>query len=178
MRAPFLVASLLLTACGSIVPTTASRLAAVDPVSADPAAISVEMVLPQGLGVMPQGAKLAVVADRADTGQRSAGEYTLAGRRNENGRLRLSVAAEDQSRLRQQQALVRAWQEEAPNDTKGQLSVSLSGCLIGNGPSDDAVVSVFVQLEPEGPVLPLLRDVPLARALTTSEINGLGPCPT
>ena len=61
--------ALLLAACASISPLTTARLAAMDPLTADPAELAVAVVLPAGLAVGAKGVTLDLTAARGDEGQ-------------------------------------------------------------------------------------------------------------
>ncbi|NJS38150.1 MAG: hypothetical protein HC783_03115 [Rhodobacteraceae bacterium] len=60
---PYAVA-LLATACSAVVPSTAARLATMDPLTADPAALELVILLPPGLSIVPGSARLAFGATR------------------------------------------------------------------------------------------------------------------
>jgi hypothetical protein len=61
---PRVLALRLLCACASVLPTTAARLVAFDPVTVDPGEIEVAVILPQGLAATPGSARLELGAPR------------------------------------------------------------------------------------------------------------------
>ncbi|NJM82897.1 MAG: hypothetical protein HC844_10730 [Tabrizicola sp.] len=77
MRSALLLA-LVLPACASLVPSTVTRLAALDPLSADPGDIAVSIILPPGLAVTPGSARLELAATRGD--KTISGSYALMDR--------------------------------------------------------------------------------------------------
>ena len=70
------LAVLALSACSAIVPSTAARLAALDPLTADPAALELVVILPSGLAVTPGSATLDLSADRG--AEHKGGRFQLA----------------------------------------------------------------------------------------------------
>lgn len=146
------------------------------PLNADPSKIEVLVDLPPGLGIPEGAAVMNVSADRRDIGARSAGSYVLQQGATENGALRFRVAPEDVSRLQGQQALLREWETEAPDDTEGSLTVDVTGCAIGAGPSPTAAVSIFVVVLPNPKPRPLARGVPVSQILDATDAANLRAC--
>ena len=163
MRPLPLTALALLCACSSVDPRALARLAALDPLAADPAQIAVRLSLPEGLRVPPGGAVLTLASSRSDTGQALDGRFVLA---QAGGVWR--VAPQDLAALRDAQARARAWELEAPRAHSGSLSVSLTGCLSGDGPAPDAPVAAEISTDGGANFVPLLRGVRAAEILRAS----------
>ncbi|MGR3502411.1 hypothetical protein [Pseudaestuariivita sp.] len=146
------------------------------PLNADPEKIEVLVELPPGLGIPDGAAVMRVVADRRDIGARSDSSYALAQSAGEDGLRRFRIAAEDVDRLRGQQALIRDWEREAPDDTEGNVTVDVSGCAVGGGPDPAASVSIFVVVLPNPAPRPLIRGVPVSQILDATDAANLPQC--
>lgn len=163
--------TLALSACTSIVPSTAMRLSGLSPTTADPAGFAIDLNLPTGLDIRPKTAQLLFLVARSDTGETQSGAFVLA----REGTI-FRVAPNDLAALRALQETGRRWQEEAGNATKGSLSVLVAPCLRGDGPDPDARVSVGLQLNEEGAFMPLVRNGPLSAVASPEQISEMGPC--
>ena len=183
MIRPFaLLPILALAACGYVVPSTAARLATLDPLTADTAALSVAVVLPAGLRVQPESAVLTIGSVRRDTDEtRTLGmvlvETGLADVPVPAGATgtayRLSAA--DVARLRALQAEVTRWKATGV-DTGGSLSLGIGGCGVGTGPAADAVGSAYIRTQSDGAFLPLIREAGLRDLLGPDVFDTIGPC--
>lgn len=163
---------LILSACASIVPSTALRLGGLSPTTADPAGFAVDLTLPAGIDIQPGTAQLIFAVSRSDTGETRSGTFVL-GREDTVFR----VAPGDLSALRALQATALRWKTEAGDATAGSLSVNLAPCRIGDGPSPDARVSVGLRLQEGGQFLPLVRNGPLSAVASAAQISDMGICP-
>lgn len=157
MKSLLLSSMLALAGCSDIPIATVLRLAALDPLSADPAGMAVALDLPDGVGIAPGSAELTLRAQAAD-GAEISGRYGLEA--TEGGVWH--VRDGDRARLRADQARAAAWETADPAGTVGQFSVMLSPCQTGGGDIGRGRLSAALQLEPGGPFLPLLRNVPVA----------------
>ena len=174
------VAAFGLAACSALVPSTAARLAAVDPSTADPAGIGLMVVLPPGLAIAPGSARLELqamrgtevlkgsfrLADRALSGVEGLAPGAMA-----RG---FAIAETDMPRMRALQAEIADWKREGT--ARGSLGIGIGGCAVGDGPAPDAVGSVLIRLEAEGPYLPLIRDGSLADLLGRDTLAAIKPC--
>jgi hypothetical protein len=175
-----LLASLALAACTSIVPSTAARLATLDPLTADPAALELVMILPPGFAVSPGSAKLDLSADRG--AEHKSGSFQLAERPvapgvpvPEGGSARgYAIAAADVPRMRALQAEIAAWKREGA--AKGALGIGLGGCAVNGGPAADATGSVLIRVREGGPFLPLIADGKLSDLLGPEVLAAMKPC--
>jgi len=174
-----LATSLALAACSAIVPSTAARLASFDPLTADPAAIELVVILPPGLAVSPGSAKLALSADRG--AEQRSGSFQLADHAApgivvpKGATARGFVIAEaDVPRMRAMQAEIAGW--KAIGAAKGSLGLGIGGCAIGNGPAPDATGSVLIRVREGGPFLPLIADGRLADLLGAKVLAAIQPC--
>ena len=144
------LAMLALTGCSALVPSTAARLATVDPLTADPAALHLVVILPPGLAVSPGSAKLDLSADRGE--EHLGGSFALADRPLPPGvavpqgatARAFAIADADVARMRALQAEIAGWKSEGP--AKGSLGLGIGGCAIGEGPASDATGSVLIKV--------------------------------
>ncbi len=135
---PFALA-LLATACSAVVPSTAARLAILDPLTADPAALELVILLPPGLSIIPGSARLAFGATRG--AETLSGSFTLEDRPLPPGisppsgatPLALALTPADANRMRALQEDIAVWKREG--GARGSLSLGLGGCAIGAGPA-------------------------------------------
>jgi hypothetical protein len=175
-----LIASLALSACAAIVPSTAARLAGFDPLTVDPAAIELVVILPPGLSVNPGSARLELVAVRGD--ERREGSFRLADRpatlgsgvpSGASGR-RFAIAEADIPRMRALQADIAVWKRTG--DATGSLGLGIGGCAVGAGPAAEAQGSVLIRVTAEGPFLPLIDKARLADLLGAEVLAAIKPC--
>ncbi|MDZ4096098.1 MAG: hypothetical protein U1D35_14455 [Paracoccaceae bacterium] len=173
-------------ACSSIMPTTLTQLAAVQPLEADPTAIAVAIVLPAGLEVAPGSARLTVEALRRDTGEahkldlvleaHDLGASNLAVPAGANAQT-YTIAPPDVGRMRALQGVVRAWKAEIPvPDTGGSFGLGLGGCGVGDGLADDAVGSAYIRVAKGGDYVPLIVDGSLRDLLGPEVFDAIAPC--
>lgn len=175
-----IAASLALAACSAIVPSTAVRLASFDPLTADPAAIELVVILPPGLAISPGSAKLELSADRGS--EHRSGSFRLADRPVAPGTevpagataRGFSIAEPDVDRMRALQAEVAGW--NASGAAKGALGIGIGGCAIGDGPAPDATGSVLIRVREDGPYLPLIANGKLADLLGPEVLAAIQPC--
>lgn len=171
---PFILPALLLSACTSIVPSTALRLSALSPMEADPAGFAVAMTLPEGLEIEPNSARLTLSAIRTDTGEIRDATFVLERLKLEGAVYR--VAPGDLDSLRAFQANIGQWKAENGDSTRGSLNVTLSPCTIGEGPAGDARASVAIRINPDGPFLPLVLNGPISDITTPQQIREMEVC--
>ena len=169
---PTILSVLLLSACTSIVPLTAMRLSGLSPTTADPADLAVDLTLPAGIDVSPGSAVLLFSTTRADTGETDAATFTLL----RNGSV-FTIDPADYADMRATQATIRQWKAENEVGVEGSLGISLSPCRIGEGPDDDATVSVAIQMEQDGAFLPLVRNGPLSAVTSEELLRDMPGCP-
>ncbi len=175
-----LAAALLLGACSALVPSTAARLASLDPLTADPAVIEVVAVLPPGLAVVPGSARLDLSAERGT--ERLAGRFRLVDRPAGTTQdlapgvtaRGFAIADADVDRMRALQADIATWKREG--DARGSLALGIGGCAIGDGPGPDATGSVLIRVAADGPFLPLINRGRLADLLGPEALAAIKPC--
>ncbi len=182
MNRALLFLPVLLAACATLVPGTVARLAAMDPLTADPAAIEVVLVLPPGLRVSPGSARLMLAARQ---GARTVeGAFVLAETTGApegiaappGGRASLfRLAPADLGRMREVQETIALWKAGAAEATAGSLGVGLGGCAVGAGPAPDARASVLIRTE-AGPFHPLVRDARVVDLVGPEVFAQIGPC--
>lgn len=173
-------ASCLLAACTAIVPTTAARLAALDPLTADPEALALVVILPPGFAVSPGSATLDVGAARGK--ERLVGSFRLEDRPAPAG-LALpegatargfALSAPDTARMRDLQDRIAGW--ERAGTAKGSFGIGLGGCAIGDGPAPEATGSVLIRVSKDGPFLPLISEGRLSDLLGAEVLSAIKPC--
>ncbi len=174
------LAFLLLSACASVVPGTAARLAALDPLTADPSAIEVAVILPPGLAITPGTAMLQLGATRG--GESLSGSFALRDRPAATGPTApegaaariFSLTDADAQKMRDLQARIIDWKQEGP--AEGTLGLAVGGCAVGPGPAPDARGSVFIRLAEGGSFLPLIQDGRLEDLLGADVLAAIKPC--
>jgi hypothetical protein len=172
--------TLMLGGCSALVPSTAARLASLDPLTADPAAIEVVAVLPPGFAVTPGSARLELMAERG--AERLAGSFRLDDRPAGTGldlspgatAQRFAIAAGDIDRMRRLQADIAGWKREG--EARGSLGIGLGGCAVGDGPQSDARGSVLIRVSADGPFLPLIDDGKLSDLLGPDMLAAIKAC--
>lgn len=175
-----LLGGLALSACTSLVPSTAARLASMDPLTADPAVLELIVILPPGLAVSPGSAKLELSASRG--AEHKTGSFTLTERPAETvvqvpqgGSARgFAIAEADVGRMRALQAEIADWKREGA--AKGSLGIGLGGCAVDGGPAPDATGSVLIRLAEDGPFLPLVAEGKLSDLLGADVLAAIQPC--
>ncbi|MEL6838862.1 MAG: hypothetical protein AAFP85_06185 [Pseudomonadota bacterium] len=166
-----LLSTLALSACTSIVPTTAMRLSNLSPTTANPADIAVDLTLPTGIDVSPGSARMLFSMIRTDTGETAEGAFTL----DRDGSV-FTINPADYAALRALQATARQWKAENADAATGSLSISLSPCRLGAGPDDEARVGVAIQMKQDGAFLPLVRDGPLSAVTSEAQLRDMPDC--
>jgi hypothetical protein len=175
-----LLAWLILTACTSIMPETAARLATMDPLTADPAGLELVVILPEGLAVTPGSAKLDFGAVRGSESRK--GTFALEDRPLIAGiavpegatARRFGLGVADAAKMRALQAEIAGWKRDGT--AKGSLGLGLGGCAMGDGPAEDATGSVLIRLQANGPFLPLVADTALSDLLGAEVLAAIQPC--
>lgn len=171
---------LALSACASVIPSTAARLAAFDPLTADPAALELVLILPPGLAVTPGSARLDLSASRGT--DRLSGSFRLADRPVPPGvtlpagatARGFAIAETEVARMRALQAEIAGWKREGA--ARGQLGLGIGGCAIGDGPAPEARGSVLIRVAADGPFLPLVADGRLSDLLGQDTLRTIKPC--
>lgn len=172
---PMFLSVLLLSACGSVVPSTVARLNTMSPLAADPADFAVAITLPDGLGIAPDSARLSLVVARTDTAE--IRRETVILERVDGAQVYYRINPADHSALRDAQATALAWKAENDAATSGSLSVNLAPCRVGEGPAPDARVSVAIRTDADGAFLPLVNNGPISAVAAPEELRNMGPCP-
>lgn len=172
---------LILAGCGEVAPSTAARLAALDPGCFDPAQVSLVAVMPEGLDPLPGTARLTFQAERS--GQSRAGEFALqetatppnvplpAGAHTRT----YALAAPEAEKLRTMQTEIAAITTDGRTDVR--IGMALGGCRQGTGPAERAEAAVLVQLSPGGGFEPLLGPAPLIDMIGTEAFAAMPACP-
>jgi len=170
MKDILLTASICLGACSTIVPGTVLQLQRLDPLTADPADIALQVDLPDSVGLLPEAGTLDLRATLRD-GSVVGDSFPIEMR----GDI-LRVAPSSHADLRAVQADISTWKAADPDGTSGSLSVDLSPCLKTPDLPEDARVSVAIRVSQDGPFLPLVRQAPLRDAMEGRAITDVTPC--
>ena len=187
--APLYVAVLLgLSACASVNPVALAKLAAMDPLSADPEQIAVAARLPEALKLRT-GDLMMVVKTTDATGPDAIDETFYLAVADaapgdagvimpENGeRLQTAqVAPQDMERLRATQAKARAL-KAAGDKGKGSLTVSAKGGCKANEIGDEPLkLNIYMQTETNGEWFPVVNALDLRRALGDEMLAKIPAC--
>ena len=179
MRSFFLtsVATLLLTACTSVVPATLVRLSALDPLTADPAGFAVALETNDGISVTPGTTVMSFVATHSPSGESWREDLVLLEDRADDGRLTYRISPEGIRALRELQQAVLPWKETSDGNSSFSLGVTADGCLMpGFDVPEDPRVSIFIQLAADAPMRPLVRNGPLSALFDLEELAELPQC--
>ncbi|MEL6640268.1 MAG: hypothetical protein AAFP98_02965 [Pseudomonadota bacterium] len=171
MRSVALPMFLSLTACSALVPSTVVQLMSLSPLTADPEALAIQIVLPDSVGIVPNSAVL--VLSNTFEGETTEGRFVL----DQSGDV-YRIAPNDVEPLRQLQATIRTQEEAQPDDNSGSLSVNAAPCLNTANASVEETVSVSIQAAKDGPFLPLFRDQPLSALFGQQDLVTWPTCPT
>jgi hypothetical protein len=175
-----LAAGLALSACSALVPSTAARLALLDPLTADPAGVGLVVILPPGLAITPGSAILELQAVRGTEALRGSFQLTDRALPSSEGLPQgttargFAVREADIPRMRALQAKIADWKRAGA--AKGSLGLGIGGCAVGAGPAPDAMGSVLIRLSAEDPYLPLIQDGSLAELLGPDTLAAIKPC--
>ena len=158
---PYLLTTVLaMTACTSISPSTLLHLSRFSLASVNATDFTVDITVPEGAGVAKDSAKFTVTARQNPDAVELHEEFTLQARTTLEAALRFRINPDDGPRLKAIQTKAAAWEEADSDAASGSISVFFGGCVFGEGPADDALVSVFVRTHPDAPFLPLFKGVP------------------
>ncbi len=178
-----------LSACASVSPAALARLASLDPLSADPAQISVAARLPQSLKLRTGDLVMLVKTDATEGPDKIDETFYLevkdaapgdAGVINPETNERLQtaqVAPQDIERLRATQAKARALKAAGDGKGKGSLTVSATGgCRTAELKDQALVMNLFMQTETNGEWFPVVNSLNLWRALGEDVLAKIPPC--
>ena len=186
--APLHAAVLLgLSACASMNPVGLARLAAMDPLSADPEQIIVAARLPEALKLRTGDLMMVVKTigpskadsidetfhlEVADAAPGDAGVILAEhGERLQTAR----VAMGDVERLRDTQAKARVL--KAAGGSKGSLTVSAKGgCKAAELPDGPLMLNIYMQTEQNGDWFPVVNRLELKRALGEEMLGKIPAC--
>lgn len=194
--APLLALALLAGACSHVPLASLPKLARLDPVTADLAALRAAARAPEAIMPTPGGAVLTlsywrqgeeakkttqtVVLDEdpdpamraALKGEETSGTRITVFRLPEEGRRRLEAARAEAVALKGSEAA-------AGRKARGSLSIAMKGCARGPLPAGPILLSTYLKMEPEGEFIPLVRDVDLATLADEAGAKAppIVPCP-
>lgn len=166
----------LCTACASVNPAGVGQLSALSPLATDPAEIALALDLPDGVGVQPEGSVLTLSARREDTGETTENKAALAGISDPEQGIIFRIDPKDQAGFRATQNQISEWKAEAPEATKGSLSLALAPCKDGAGPTRDARVSAALQTGGATGFIPLITNLPVDQISDELELDNWPQC--
>ncbi len=148
--------------CGNLVPSTLLEINALDPFSADPAGFAVGIDNADGLSLIPGTVTWTFEAVHSPSGDVRNIEIILLEDRTQDDLTLYTLADDDVTALREWQQNLRELKETSDGNSSLDFSINLQGCRIpGVEIPDDPRISVFVQLEENGRLRPLARNVPV-----------------
>ncbi|GAB1479066.1 hypothetical protein MASR2M74_16250 [Paracoccaceae bacterium] len=175
-----LIPVLLLAACAYVSPLTTARLAAMDPLAADPAGLAVAVVLPAGLAVGPDGVTLDLQATQGEEAlngsyrlTEAAPDPALSVPAGATGHL-FTLTPADVTAMRAWQARAAVWQ--ALGSGAVSLGLGLDVCALGAGPPPGAEGAALIRLQNDAPLMPLIGPAPLAALLGPDLMAAIAPC--
>ncbi len=185
---PLLVVASL-SSCASVSPVALAKLAALDPLSADPAMISVAARLPQALKLRKGDLVMAIKIDGAEGPDKLDEKFLLdivdaksgdagvimplEGERLVTAR----VAPQDMARLKAAQAKAAALKSTGKYRGKGSLSVSAQGgCKTGDITNVPLIMNLFMTTESGGDWFSVVSDMDLRKQLGDDLIAKIPPC--
>ncbi len=146
---------LVLAAC-----TSSEPWAGATPLDADPEGLRAVVEFPDGLRPAMRGSQVVYIAIRSDLGDRIEARFPLAPVPSPKGQgYRLDSA--DLDDVRRVQTRLAQWERDAPNQTQGSIDVTIAACAVGNGPAQDARISVWFSPGEGTPLVQVARDQPL-----------------
>ena len=186
-----LLASLFTSGCAGMAPSTAMHLASFDPLRADPAGISVALVLPDSLLLRDNDVVLTLKQQDKATSTTTEQSFLLkvidAGSNPVDGvevkpdqRLQLAKASvADVERLRNWQAAAQKQHSDNPNDSDGGLTIALrGGCTTRPVGKSPLIASVFIRTEKTSRYYRLYNNMDLRKMLGDAVIAKVPPCTT
>lgn len=178
-----------ISACASVNPVGLAKLAALDPLSADPQQISIAARLPEALKLRT-GDLVMIVKTNGVEGPDAIDEtFYLAvaeavagdagviapgdGERLQTAR----VAPQDVERLRATQANARTMKAAGKHKGKGSLTVSAKGgCKTSELGEGALKMNIYMQTETSGEWFPMVSALDLRRALGEEVLAKIPPC--
>ncbi len=187
---PTLSAALLafLTGCASVNPVALARLASFDPLSADPAAISVAVVAPKSIRLRDGDATLKLALDAANPKWRFDETIELEvavlagaeGIAHDPARETLTMARigeADLARMRAAQQKALAHKATGEGKGKGSISVGVGGgCTIAPLPEGPLAVSIYMRTDPAGDYFQLVGGQDLRKLAGGKLVDNIKPC--
>ncbi len=188
LRGGSLIFALVTTGCASIMPSALLKLAAMDPLAADPAVLSIAAVMPAALKLRtgdvflelslnapaPYGPVHEVVPLEIVDGGRMPG--IVASPRFEHVQ-QARVATADVERLSAALAKARAYRATGARDGKGSISVTIrGGCRAGAISGGSLTAAIYMRLKPDEKVFPVTTALDLRKLLGDEAVGRLPAC--
>jgi hypothetical protein len=187
---PVLAAALFsLASCASVNPIGLAKLAAMDPLTADPAQLAVAARLPEALKLRTGNLVMTVKTDDTkgadmidetfllDVKDAKGGEAGVimpeTGERLQTAR----VASADIDRLRATQARARVIKTAGGEKGKGSISIFVRGaCRTGDLPAGPLNLNVFMATETGGSWFPVVSNLDVRKALGADVLAKIEAC--
>ena len=185
----FSAALFSLTACASVNPVGLARLAALDPLSADPAQIAIAARLPLALKLRTGDLIMVIKTDAAEgpdkieetfyleVADAAAGDAGViapeAGERLQTAR----IAPADIAWLKAAQANARATKAAGGNKGKGSLSVAAKGgCKTAEPAQGPLIMNLFMKTDESAGFYPIVSSFDLRKQFGGDLLAKLEPC--
>jgi hypothetical protein len=180
---------LSLSACASVNPAALAKLVALDPLTADPAAISVAARLPESLKLRDGDLVMKIEIDGTESGIRLKEEFKLDiddAPSNGAGTIvpgpgevlqTARVTQADIERLKQVQAKGREHKAKSTKKDEGSLSILITGgCKSADIPTGALPVSIYLKTDAEVGYYPVFSGLDLRRQLGEKVIGAIVAC--
>ncbi len=183
-----LVVALAVGGCASVAPSALFKLAALDPLSADPEVLAIAAVMPAALKLRtgdvvldfsfqppaPGGSVHEAVPLEIVDGDKATG--VVASPSFEHVQ-QARVAAKDVERLAAGLAKARAYRETGRRDGKGSISVTIKGgCRAGATRDGSLTAAIYMRVKPGEKFFPLTTAINLRELLGNDAIARLPAC--
>ncbi|PLP60119.1 hypothetical protein CYK37_08120 [Mesorhizobium loti] len=184
------VATLTVVGCASIAPSALLKLAAFDPLSADPKVLGIAAVMPAAIKLRtgdvvlelalkapaPYGPVHEVVPLEIADGDKALG--VVASPSFEHIQ-QARVATADVERLSAALAKARSYRATGQRDGKGSISVTIrGGCRAGAIDSGSLKAAIYMRLKPDEKFFPVTTAIDLRKLLGDEAVGRLSPCKT
>ncbi len=186
----FLLSCLLLGAsgCASIAPSAISRLAAFDPLSAEPEKIAVAAIMPKFLRLRDGDVSLDLKIDAADPDYRMEEKFLLNTSEGtpppglpaisaEQSVQVVRIAPADIKRLEEAQQRARDYKKNSTENGKGSLMANVSGgCRTAPIPDGPLPLQLLMTTGGDSGFFPLTRQVDLRKMLGDDTVSKIPEC--
>jgi hypothetical protein len=178
-----------LSACASVNPVALAKLAALDTLAADPAAISVAARLPESLKLRDGDLVMTIAINGKESGVKLSEEFKLdvsdaeaggAGTVAAGPRERLQtakIAEADLARLKAVQEKARVHKTKSSGKGEGTFSIGIAGgCKTAEPPAGPLLISVYLKTDAEMGFYPVIGELDLRKQFGEKIIGEIVAC--